>query len=260
MTSLFACWLDGRGMQDIDPAIAITDVTEYAPEVEVHTARTPRGLRHFDPQRQSLTVSVSFVVRERSPIRRAAILQRVAAWAEGSLLTLGHRPGQRLPCVCTALPEPGSALKWYAPLQVAFTAFECPWWESVQPATAWISPAVTQGSAVLQPAGSARQTPVEALIYNQSAETLQSLTLRCGDTCMAFTNLDMLPGQRLHVTHDSHGRLSLTLVGETSCSVMHLRTPDSHDELLARCSAANVVSVSADQPVTAKFTARGRFA
>ena len=59
---------------------------------------------------------------------------------------------------------------------------------------------------------------------------------------------------------DGVERLSLTLLGETSCSVMHLRTPDSHDELLARCSAANVVSVSADQPVTAKFTARGRFA
>lgn len=256
----FTCCLDGQSLAALDPAIMITDVTEFAPEVEIHTARTPRGLRYTDAQRQSLTVSVTFVVRERSILRRAAILQKVAAWAEGMLLTLGHRPGQRLPCVCTMLPEPGSALKWTAPLQVAFTAYACPWWEAVQPATAWITPATTQGSAVLQPVGSAKHTPVEAIVYNQSAETVQELALVCGETRMAFIGLNMLPGERLHVAHDKHGCLTLTILGERSRSVMHLRTADSHDELLARCSAANVVSVNADHPVTAKFAARGRFA
>lgn len=259
MTSRFTCCLDGQSLTALDPAIVITDVTEYAPEVEIHAARTPRGLRYVDAQRQSLTVCVTFVVRERNVLRRAAILQKVAAWAEGTLLTLGHRPGQRLPCVCTALPEPGSALKWTSPLQVAFTAYDCPWWEAAQASAAWITPATTQGSAVLQPVGTARHAPVEALIYNQSAETVQEVALACGDTRMAFTGLNMLPGERLHVAHDTHGRLTLTILGETSRSVMPLRTADSHDELLARCSASNVVSVSADQPVTAKFAARGRF-
>ena len=59
----FTCCLDGQSLAALDPAIMITDVTEYAPEVEIHTARTPRGLRYTDAQRQSLTVSVTFVVR-----------------------------------------------------------------------------------------------------------------------------------------------------------------------------------------------------
>ena len=256
MMNRFSCCLDGQGLQAIDPAIVITDIAESAPEVQLRTAESPQGLRVTGMQRRSLSVTVTFLVWERSPMRRAAILQRIAAWARGSLLTVSHRPGQRLPCMCTGLPEPGSALKWSAPL----SAIDCPWWEAAQATAAWITPATTQGSAVLQPVGTAEDTPVEALVFNQSSETLQALTLLCGDTRLTFGALNMLPGERLHVGHDSHGLLTLTVLGETSRSVMHLRTPDSSDELLARCSAANVVSVAADQPVTAKFSARGRFA
>lgn len=250
MTSRFAVWMDGQGLHDIDPAILVLDVTESAPETEVRTAAPVRRL--------SLTVTVTFLLRERSPVRRAAVMEQIAAWAGGSRLTVGYRPEQQLRCQCTALPAAGSALKWHAPLTVAFTAFACPYWESRQAAAAWIAPETADGAAMLLPAGYA-DAPAEALVINQSGQTVNTLRLGCGDTFLAFTNLGLASGERLLVTHDDHDRLQLTILGESNRSVMDKRTAQSHDELLALPRRSNRVAVTADAPVTVKFTARGRF-
>ncbi|MBR4082537.1 MAG: hypothetical protein IKK21_12200 [Clostridia bacterium] len=250
MISRFACWMDGQGLHDIDPAILVLDVTESAPETEVRAAAPARRL--------SLTVTVTFLLRERSPVRRAAVMEKIAAWTAGSRLTVSYRPEQQLRCQCTSLPAAVSALKWHAPLTVAFTAFDCPYWETRQAAAAWITPAVATGEATLLSAGYA-PAPAEALVINQSGQTVNTLRLDCGDTFLAFSGLGLASGERLLITHDDHHRLQLTILGEGSRSVMDKRTAQSHDELIALPRRSNRVAVTADQPVTAKFTARGRF-
>lgn len=259
MITRYACWMDGQGLQDVDPALLILDIAESAPDTEVRTAASPlSGTRVTGLARRSLTVTVTFAVRETSPVRRAAVLERVAAWAQGTRLTVGHRPGQQLRCLCTALPA-ASALRWTAPLTVAFTAFASPYWESDHAACAWITPAALTGSAVLTPVGTAPAVPAEALVINQSGETVNTLRLSCGDTSFDFRDLALSSGERLLIDHDDHGRLRMMIHGETSRSVMDKRTPDSADELLAACRRGNAVTVQSDAPVTVKFTARGRF-
>ena len=260
MNSRFAVWMDGQGLQDIDPAVLVLDVTESAPETDLRTAAPAAGagMRVAALRRMSLTVTVTFLLRERSPVRRAAVMEKIAAWASGKCLTVSYRPEQQLRCRCTALPAAGSALKWHAALTVAFTAFACPFWEARQASAAWITPAAAEGAAVLMPAGCAPAC-AEVLVINQSGQTVNNLRLDCGDTFFAFTGLGLADGERLLVTHDDLGRLQLTVLGETSRSVMARRAARSHDELIALPRCANRVAVTADAPVTAKFTARGRF-
>lgn len=258
MITRFTCWMDGQGLHDLDPCLLITDIAESAADRSFMTVAGPDGLHLNRVIRRSLSVAVTFVIRERSPMRRAALMDKVMAWASGRVLTVGHRPDQQLRCQCTGLPDPGSALKWHAPLTMQFTAFAVPYWEAARPAAAWITPAASQGSTALLTPGTA-PAPVDGLIINQSGATVNALTLACGETSFAFTDLGLADGERLLIDHDDECRLQLTILGDASRSVMGKRTGDSHDELICQPGRANAITLAADQPVSVKCTVRGRW-
>lgn len=245
-------WLNGLGLQDIDPAIFITDVQEHAPEPLLTTAPRAQGdgLHILRRSRQSLSVAVRFAVREYQPARRSAILQKIRAWAlQGGSLTTGDRPGQRL-CVDPAeLPSAHSTLRWTEELTLLFTARSLPYWEEASPTQA-ITP------ATLMLPGDAPSAPME-LHWCCTATAAVVLTITTPLSTMTFIDLPAVTGQELVITHAS-GVLT-AFIGETD--VLPCRTPESSDDLLLPCGVASAVTVTVDGAAAQGCTvsARGRW-
>ena len=66
MNTRYAVWLDNHGLHDLDETILITDIQEANPRMRITTADNARyeGQRVIRHARQSLSVTVSFLIRE----------------------------------------------------------------------------------------------------------------------------------------------------------------------------------------------------
>lgn len=247
----YQVWLDQQGLQDIDPAIFITDIQEQPPSQLLSTAARAQGDGVFLARRnrQSLSVTVRFAIREPSPARRQAVLQKVRAWAQqGSFLSTSDRPLQRLKVQAENLPTLQSALKWTDALSITFTAYEAPFWEDSQPTTA------TASSLYLP--GDAPSAPMDMRwVCNSAAPDV--VTMATPLSSITFRGLPLKAGQELVISHES-GILTATIDG---ADVLPCRTPESSDDLLLPCGQTSTVTLTADgQAATGcTFTARGRW-
>lgn len=250
MTNRFSCTLNGVSPESLDAAIRVTDLTELPPRRRVVTAPTARhGLMLLRHVRESLTVRVSFLIAEYDPARRRALLAKLHAWADpGGILTVSDRPGQQLTVVCDTLPML-SALSWSDEVTIEFTAYRVPFWEYAEETTV-----ATASHATLTLPGTADECPVGATVAHIGSEPLTTLSLQCGDTQMTFDALSLAPGG-VFMLRMEDGLLRADADGE---SVLMKRTAYSSDLLLADCGTETAVSVTADQPVSAVFHARGR--
>ena len=253
MITRYACALNGQGLEDIDPAIIITDIRESAPATRAVTGETAGrdGLRLARLKRESLSVSVDFEVREYDPARRKAIAEAVRAWAREGWLTVGDRPEQRLWVVCDRLPTVTSSLRWTDRLTVGFTAWALPYWQAAHPATAvW---AGVSGSAALTPAGTA---PCRLeLEVTATAGPVDALTLSANGRTMRFEGLGLQRGQTFALGYDEAGRRQrITAAG---ASALGRRTADSADDLPLLPGPANMIALAADNPVSATLKGRG---
>lgn len=243
----YRVWLEGHGLQDIDPAVIITDVQEQNPDLTIETAQTAgNGLRLLRKSRRSLSVLVRIVIREYDVARRKRVCQRIAAWArDGGKLALNDRPGQYLKVDCDQLPHISSALQWLEEIPIVFTAREDPYWQ--EDTRAFASASGTSGSATICPIGDKRSVPLEASVVNVGAGTLTAVSITAGGQTMRFTGLAVAPGAAMTISVKD-GLLDLPVAN---------RTEDSADELLIPCGEYSTVTFTADQTVSAKFYARG---
>lgn len=245
------CTLDGASLSDAADVLHILDVHEDAPHM--HTLSLPRiggGTRTLLHQRESLSVHIGMALTSPDSVRREEALRAASAWADaGGMLLLSTRPGQRLRIDRAALSAV-SAVDWTEQLCLTLTACDAPWWESATP----VSVTVT-GTGTLNAPGDTGDAPVSAAITNTGDAAMTNVSVACGYTQMTFSGLTVPAGATLSLTV-SDGLLTAR-VGEDS--VLDKRTAISDDLLLAVCGQTNPLSVSADQPVSAKFTMRGRW-
>lgn len=251
MITRYDCALNGTLLSSLSDSIHVTDLTELPPVQRVATVPTARhGLRLLRRVRESLTVRISLIIHEYDPAVRRSIAQTVYAWAEkGGVLTVSDRPGQQLHVACASLPAM-SALSWLDEMTLSFTAWETPFWEDRQRTAV-----TTADSAALLLPGTADDVPVSCAAVNLGDAPLTHLTLTAGDTCITLEGLSVAPGNSVEVIA---GDAPLQIrCGEES--LLHLRSGASHDLLTADCGRETAVSVAADQPVSAVFSARGRY-
>lgn len=246
-------WLDDQGLHDLDPAIIITDVTESAPKVQKTTAAPALGegsllLRSV---RRSLSVTVHFLIREYSPARRYAVLQKIQAWARGKKLCVSYRPGQQLHVTADALPVLPSSLKWTGTLSVTFTAYAMPYWQDAAPLR------FTGEKGTLLVPGTAPGAPADVTVTNTGSGTATSLTVHTGGSMIALQNISLPAGGSVVFAHDENGLMSITCGG---VSLLAHRTAASADDLLVRPGCINDLACTADQPVTGEFVIRGVWA
>lgn len=245
MITRYHCALNGQGLQDVDPAICVTDIQESAPPLRATTAAgLGDGQRLLRLSRGSLSVTVTFEVHAYDPARRKAIAQKACAWAREGWLTVSDRPGQRLRVICDRLPTVGSALRWTDPLTIGFTAYELPYWQELHPAqTIWTG---RSGSATLSPAGSV-PCCLEAEVTALGA--VSRLTLAVNGRSMALTNLGLSAGQTLRLGYDEAHHRQFLRIGDASA--LDKRTAASADDLLLEPRQPNAVSLAADGEVKA---------
>lgn len=247
MRTRYEVYLDGTPLSAVDPAILVTDVEECAPRETLLSAAYARGhgTHLLSRRRESLSVRVSFMIREYDPVRRKAVLGEVLAWAAGTCLSLEDRPGQHLTVVCAQPPVLQSALRWTDTLRMVLTAYAFPFWESDAPVTA--RALGHEGSVLLRPAGTAPCCVLQARLTNRDTAMLGRVTLRAQDRHITLEGMQAAPGEAVSMVRDGH--------------LLHLpaafRTPDSADELLLPQGRASTVSFSADAHVEAEFFARG---
>lgn len=251
MITRYQCALNGVPLHSLDEGVHIIDYTELPPQRRVVTSATAsHGLRLLTRVREALTVQVRFMLVNPDPERRRALLQRVLAWAGGGgVFTTPERPGQQLQVVCTSTPAM-SALAWLDEMTLSFTAYAVPFWEGCDA----VHQAITSEGTLLLP-GSAGDAPVDCTVTNTGSEPLTTLHLTCGDTHMTFDGLSLAPGAIFSM--QTAGGLLRAEADGVSCLMQ--RSGDSSDFLLAPCGQECPIAVSADQPVTAIFSARGRY-
>lgn len=259
MKTRWTCAMNGAALDEIDESVAIKDIREGAAEYAMSTGSNAKydGLRVLRRVRESVTVEIVAEIRQRDPARRAAVMDKLSAWCQDGVLTVGYRPGQRLRCICVQRPSVESALRWTREVTIRFTAYAMPWWEDESPAEAL---ATGSGAGVLHPGGTAAETLVEAEVTNTSDTVAEEVEIRCGNTMMRFSGLGLAAGEKLLAVYDEAGLLRLRMVGEGGeRSAMDKREAASSDDLVARSQQDNLVAVSADAAVEAVFRVRGRY-
>lgn len=261
MITRYSVWINNKGLRDIDESIYITDIREKEPKQNVQTAARAwgDGLRLLRLQRESLSVVVRFAIRERDPARRRDICARIRAWAQEGWLTTSDRPGQRLYVVCEKLPTVDSALRWTRDIELTFTAYDVPYWESTTQAKATVTANVKNDEGQYNGLTSIRVTgdvpcPLDAVITANGATDYIRVYL-ADDHFITFNGLGMKKGDVLTISHDHRGILSMKL---GSTSVMNKRTAKSYDDLMIPPNKSFAIRLRADAVCTATFTARGR--
>lgn len=253
MVTRYDAAINGTWLSEVDESVIVTDVQEQAQE-RISTGERPlrSGLRFIRRKRESLTVSILFVIWEQDVERRKEILQKVLEWIAGAdgggYLEVNDRDGQRLYVQVSRTPSLASALRWTDELTLELAAYEQPFWTDSDYVRTSTSSA---GSLYVPGAG---ETPCEADVTNTGGSAVTYVTISAGDTSMTFSGISLSAGQVLSISYDARGVLSARI---GSASVLPMRTESSADDLNVRCGQHNSVSVSANGSVTATFKARG---
>ena len=250
-------WLNGAGLQDIDPCIHVHDINYGAPGVTTQTVEHARhhGARVTRQRMGSSMVSVVFQVREYDITTRQEILNRIAAWAmTGGVLTTDDRPGQRLHVVCTTPPSVQSSLRWTAQQTLVFTAFDNPFWEDVTPKFRTLTG--THDEGILYGAGAAADPFVTARV--EATQDITALTLTVGGTHFTFSGISVEAVEALVIAYDETHTLKV-YNEDTNVSYLSKRTADSHDDLMLLRGQFGNVSFSSDGSATVTFEVRGLY-
>ena len=239
MVSRYSVTLNNVSMSSLNANLYISDIS-YAPaEEEISVARfagRSGGLVTHRRKNQA-SVTISFELHIYGTAARQDACAAVIAWAkDGGVLKTGDRSGQYLQCVCTKLPSVESALRWTDALTVEFTAYAIPYWQNVTATAATIT-----GTGTLNVPGNGGKAMVDAEIT--ASASLTSLSISVGDTTIALSGISLSSGDKVKITHDENGILSIK---KGTTSLLNKRTAASSDDLLAVCGAANTITVSAN--------------
>lgn len=265
MSNLFEAALDGVAFSNIAPELILVDIHEDAPRMDTVTSSMPLrpGMLRARNVRQSLSVTLRYVVRTQDVARRAAVHDLVTAWAlKGGRLTINSRPGKELSVVLDTPPALGSSMKWTEEVSLTLTAYAWPYWQSETPPSVSAALAAHNGAYVLHDVlavGGAVAAPCSVMVSGLGGE-LNHLRVAVGDTYFQLEGLKIPAGGGLVIGYNAQGLLHIMPVGvEDVASRLQCRTADSSDDLLA--SPGDVqISVEADAPCTVRVTAKEMWA
>lgn len=244
-------WLDGIGLQSLDPSIVVVDVQEKVPktEVESHNLPTSEGLLVTKNRRVSLSVVVQFAIIEQNIRRREDVLQKVRSWAsQGKYLKMTHKEEKRLRVYVDSLPTLSSVNKYTGTLSVTFIAYYPPYWELDCVDKLTLSGSSGNGSFYIR--GDDLNVLVDASIKPNGS--LSDLTLKVGRSSITLTGFSV--NQEVTFSHVNDRWLAIK-AGDVD--LLPYRTPDSSDDLITSSGCRTDVSFSANCNVSITVSARG---
>ena len=251
MSSRYRVWLDAMPLHAIDPDIIVTDIMEAQAETNTHTA--PRANGHgmivTKRTRESLSLSVHFVIWERDTLRRKDVLRKIIAWAKnGKYLSISDRPGQRLRVELDSIPVIDSSLHWTQSLAITFVAYASPFWEDEEPAQVRVSSEENTSTFTIMPAGDGDECTMD-VVFSDAGMPVTIKTPLSSITFGASGNGELV------IKHDN-GIFSATVDG---ISVLSSRTPESSDNLLLIPGQANEVTITTNGAHWCEAETRGRW-
>ena len=226
------CALDGNELLSLDPRLYIEDVEEQI-RTDTRTAgRALGGAVLCGPVgRESLTVTLRFMIKEKDRAERARILARVNGWA---------RRG-------------GAALRWSESARLVWTALDWPYWMGAQPDSAAVSG--VSDAAWLCPEGT-RDYYAEAELKNESGDVIDEISFFFGGgEKMAFSGLELPNGAVFRLFYDERHILR---AGAGGVPALHCLSADSQDEIRLP-PGRNSVIYYADGLCSGRIYARGVF-
>ena len=226
-----ACRLDGIDPAALHPGLRLMDLAE----------------NRLDGR---LTVTARFLLREANPLHRAAVLQQLMHWSGGQLLRVHYRPGQCLAVRRTGAGGVGNLVRFNEPIVLIWTAQQPLWQSDRLFGTTSDRPSAVQSLHLTVPCAEGAIAP-DLTLQNAGDSALTAVTLQTDQSRIRLSGLSLAPGKLLRLAHDEAGLLVLT-ADHQSCPAC--RELLSSDDLL---TMDGVIRIEADQPVTARASARG---
>jgi phage-related protein len=252
--------LNGVEMHALDPTIVVRGVQESSPAWKIDTGSKGEGVGLFinRVEKQSRSVTITFGIFARDPLKRSQVLQAVAAWAApGGILTTDYRDGQWLRVICTQLPNVDNIREWTEDFQVTFTAYQIPYWSSTEKTQITIA-AGTSGTATMNLKETAGGK-LCAIVANNSGSSLASLGVFANGKRIALTEMSVASGSSIVLDYDDNDIQRIRkITGSTASSYLAYRTTDS-DDYVPLEYGANTIIVSSSVAVSWTIYTYGRW-
>ena len=254
--TLMTCALNGIGLYDLDSAkdrIYIQDIEENTTIKAEADTRLYYGQTFLGQNAHNLlTVTVTFMIKERDRAERMALIQKINGWATKGYFTSNTHSNQRLYVICTQLPAVKTFL-WNEEMKIVFTAYGEACWEDLAPVSYMVASSKTAASSTFTPGGT-RVCFLEAEITNVASSALTTVTLTANGESISLTGLSVAKNQKVELFYDENHYLHITANG---ISVLNERT--CADDLLLNPNTANSVSCSTNVNCKTIFKARGLY-
>lgn len=252
MRDLITCALGGVGLLDLDERIYIEDIQEDV-SIDTETAkRAAYGIHPLtSPKHQSITVTVTFMIKERDRAARLGVIQKVLGWADQGWLTTNLRTGQRLYVYCTQPPRFVS-FEWTNRMEIKFTAYGEAYWQEITPLSVGSSSAVSSATHIITPRGT-QDCFLEAEIAPSSG-TLTSASITVGTQQFTLTGLSVTSAAPLRIFYDEFHYLHIESGG---VSLLSKRSGDSADDILLTAGQPNTVIMTFGRACRYTLYARG---
>lgn len=252
-------WLNGIGLESLDPKVRLLNIQEQAPKVNVKTADNSKydGQLRLSRHKTVLTIRADFTIRERAQGLRREIFDEVLAWlGDGGNLEVGHRAGQMIRVEVTEYPALSSVRDFANTCSVVFTAYD-PCWSAIQPVKATLTTAAgVAKKTTLQPPGTAPTTFLEFEIKNNGSSAMNTATVSVNGRSFSFAGLGLPVGRSLVAAYDARGFLTLTANG---ANAMARRTAASADDLILYQRRSNEITVTTATAASVTLQATGRY-
>ena len=253
MRTDISCALNGIGLADLDSRIYVEDVKEKVNISADTTKRSGYGLFPMNnPGRDSMTITVTFMLKERTRTSRAVLLQTVRGWCGDGWFTKNTRPTQRIYVFCTKEPEIDT-FDVKTRYQIEFTAYGEAFWQYITPVTVKKTSAVSSATESITPTGT-QKAFLEAEIAPSSG-TLTSVTITVGTQVLALSGLSVTKTAPLKIFYDELHILHIESGGGSS--LMSCRSAASVDDIVLVPGQANSISLAFSRACTYTLTARG---
>ena len=249
------CYMDGRGLQDLDPSITVYQILYQSPERADKAMLRAGGDGVLMTRRSfgSLTVAIRLFIREADAARLAACADRILRWARGGWFTAYDRPNRRVRLAFDSfahlpVPQDGTAmeLKLSAPF---------PYWQDAVPQRLQLS-GTDESDEVFAP-GYAADALVSARIAANAAVT--QMTLSAGSSRIALTGLSLAAGQTVSLGWTDDRHIFFIRNETTGAGLLSRRTADSSDELRLPAGRTGGIALWANGRVSADFEVRGLY-
>lgn len=251
MISRYDVFLNGVSLNAISPEILIHDIQYPNLTIRNETFALARrqGAHITNRYLGSNSVSVLFEIQSYDVNERQDVLGRVVRWAKkGGVLQTTDRRGQRIRCICEQFPRITSAKNRGQEMQITFSAYSLPFWESVSPARLTLTGTSTNGSLYVP--GNVDGAFVELTATANGA--LTNITFTAGETELTLSGISLTSGQKIVIAYDDD---MIQSIKRGNTSLLDKRT--GNDDLIVNSGEISTFAITANVACTVEYRVRG---